>query len=63
MSAQSTKLRFLVKAVASFVVLGHTILILSFCITLPTKVCLVKALVYPVVMYRCENWTKKKTEH
>ena len=32
-------------------------------ITLPTKVCLVKAMVYPVVMYRCENWTVKKAEH
>ena len=29
-------------------------------ITLPTKVCLVKALVFPVVMYGCESWTKKK---
>ena len=32
-------------------------------ITLPTKVCLVKAMVFPVVMYRCENWTIKKAEH
>ena len=32
-------------------------------ITLPTKVCLVKALVFPVVMYGCESWTKKKGEH
>ena len=32
-------------------------------ITLPTKVCLVKAMVFPVVMYGCESWTKKKTEH
>ena len=32
-------------------------------ITLPTKVHLVKALVFPVVMYRCEGWTIKKTEH
>ena len=32
-------------------------------ITLSTKVCLVKAMVFPVVMYRCENWTIKKTEH
>ena len=63
MSAQSTKLRFSVQAVAPFVVLGPTILILIFCITVPTKVHLVKALVFPVVMYRCENWTKKKTEH
>ena len=31
-------------------------------ITLPTKVCLVKAMVFPVVMYGCENWTIKKTE-
>uniref|UniRef100_A0AC11CWP3 Uncharacterized protein n=1 Tax=Ovis aries TaxID=9940 RepID=A0AC11CWP3_SHEEP len=32
-------------------------------ITLPTKVCLVKAVVFPVVMYGCEGWTVKKTEH
>ena len=32
-------------------------------ITLPTKVCLVRALVFPVVMYRCESWTVKKVEH
>ena len=32
-------------------------------ITLPTKVCLVKAMVFPVVMYRCESWTIKKVEH
>ena len=31
-------------------------------ITLPTKVCLVKAMVYPVVMYGCESWTIKKAE-
>ena len=31
-------------------------------ITLPTKVCLVKAAVFPVVMYRCESWTVKKAE-
>ena len=31
-------------------------------ITLPTKVCLVKAMVFPVVMYRCESWTVKETE-
>ena len=31
-------------------------------ITLPTKVCLVKAIVFPVVMYRCESWTIKKAE-
>ena len=32
-------------------------------ITLPTKVCLVKAMVFPVVMYGCETWTIKKAEH
>ena len=31
-------------------------------ITLPTKVCLVKAMVFPVVMYGCENWTVRKAE-
>ena len=31
-------------------------------ITLPTKVCLVKAMVFPVVMYGCEGWTVKKAE-
>ena len=30
---------------------------------MPTKVCLVKAMVFPVVMYGCENWTIKKAEH
>ena len=32
-------------------------------ITLPTKVCLVKALVFPVVIYGCKSWTIKKAEH
>ena len=32
-------------------------------ITVPTKVHLVKAMVFPVVMYGYENWTKKKAEH
>ena len=32
-------------------------------ITLPTKVCLVKAMIFPVVMYGCESWTIKKAEH
>ena len=32
-------------------------------VTLPTKVCLVKAMVFPVVMYGCESWTMKKAEH
>ena len=34
----------------------------SWDITLPTKVCLVKAMVFPVVMYGCESWTVKKAE-
>ena len=32
-------------------------------ITLPTKVCLIKNMVFPVFMYRCESWTIKKAEH
>ena len=32
-------------------------------ITLPTKVCIVKAMVFPVVMYRCKSWTIKKANH
>ena len=32
-------------------------------ITLPTKVCLVKAMVFPLIMYGCESWTVKKAEH
>ena len=32
-------------------------------ITLPTNVCLAKAMVFPVVMYGCESWTMKKAEH
>ena len=32
-------------------------------ITLPTKVCLVEAMVFTLVMYRCESWTIKKAEH
>ena len=32
-------------------------------ITLPTKVCLVKAMLFPVVMYGCESWTIKNAEH
>ena len=31
-------------------------------ISLPTKVCLVKAMVFPVIMYGCESWTVKKAE-
>ena len=32
-------------------------------VTLPTKICLIKAMVFPVVMYGCESWTVKKAEH
>ena len=32
-------------------------------ITLPTKVCIIKAMVFPVVMYRCKSWTIKKVNH
>ena len=32
-------------------------------ITLPTKLCMVKAMVFPIVMYGCESWTVKKAEH
>ena len=32
-------------------------------ISLPTEICLVKAMVFPVVMYGCESWTIKKAEH
>ena len=32
-------------------------------ITLPTKVCIVKAIIFPVVMYGCESWTVNKAEH
>ena len=32
-------------------------------ITLLTKVCIVKAMVFPIVMYRCESWTIMKVEH
>ena len=32
-------------------------------ITLPTKICIVKAMGFPIVMYECESWTIKKAEH
>ena len=32
-------------------------------IALPTKACLVKAMVFPVIMYGCDSWTVKKAEH
>ena len=39
-----------------------SILLKSRDVTLPTKVCLVKAMVFPVVIYSCESWTGKKAE-
>ena len=41
---------------------GHWSFVFSY-VTLPTKVHLVKAMVFPVVMYGCESWTLKKAEH
>ena len=47
-----------------FLLLGRKVMTnLSRDITLSTKVCLVKAIVFPVVMYGCESWTIKKAEH
>ena len=45
-----------------FLALGRNLdsLLKSRDITLPTKVCIVKAAVFPVVMYRCESWTKRR---
>ena len=44
-------------------VMANLDIILKRHITFPTKVCLVKTMVFPVVMYGCENWTIKKAEH
>ena len=41
---------------------GHFILLLKQTVTLLTKVCIVKAMVFQVVMYGCESWTIKKAE-
>ena len=55
--------------IKSFLLLGRKVMtnldsiLKSRDITLPTKVRLVKAMVFPVVMYRCESWTVKKAEH
>ena len=52
----------------SFLLLGRKVMtkldsiLKSRDITLSTKVCLVKAMVFPVVMYHCESWTMKKAE-
>ena len=45
------------------VMINIDIILKSRDITLPTKVCLVKAMVFPVVKYGCESWTVKKAEH
>ena len=58
-----------VETVADFIFLGSKITadadmkLKNRDITLPTKVCLVKAMVFPVIMYGCESWTVKKAEH
>ena len=57
---QIITLYYLYRFLISF--LFNIVLILSV-ITLPTKVHIVKALVFPLVMYRCESWTIKKAEH
>ena len=54
--------------VKSYILKGHFManldsILNSRDITLPTKVRLVKAMVFPVVMYGCESWTAKKAEH
>ena len=50
------------ETVRDFIFLGSKITADGDCITLPTKVCLVKAMVFPVVMYGCERWTIEKAE-
>ena len=55
--------------IKSYILLGRKVMtnldsiVRSRDMTLPTKVCLVKAMVFPVVMYGCESWTVKKDEH
>ena len=44
-------------------IMGEARILKSRDITLPTKVCLVKAMFFRVVMYGCESWTIKKAEH
>ena len=46
-----------------FLLLGRKVMTKSRDVTLPTKVHLVKAMIFPVVMYGCESWTVKKAEH
>ena len=57
-----------VERVAEFILGGSKITVVGDCSNeikshLPTKVCLVKAMVFPVVLYRCASWTIKKPEH
>ena len=52
-----------VETVADFIFFLSTKILKSRDIILPTKVHLVKAVVFPVVMYECESWTIKKAEH
>ena len=46
-----------------FVILLNVSALKSRDITLPTKICIVKAVIFPLVMYGCESWTVKKAEH
>ena len=55
--------KFIVKALGRKVITNLDSILKSRDITLSAKVCLVKAVVFPVVMYGCESWTIKKTEH
>jgi len=64
-ATNSTKTTGILSIIWSLFILKYTNLdsmLKSRDITLPTKVCLVKAMVFPVVMYGCENWTVKKAE-
>ena len=61
MVTEAMKLRFLF--LARKVMTNLDSILKSRDITLPAKVCLVKAMVFPVVMYGCEIWTKKRAEH
>ena len=60
MVTEDTKLRCLLLGRKAMTILDS--ILKSREITLPTKVCLVKAMVFPVVMYECESWTIKKVE-
>jgi len=54
---------FCLALIENYILVMFLIFIMSRNITLPTKVHLVKAMVFPVVIYGCESWTIKKAEH